>query len=156
MHHTIVLRFPTILVARSLDDGLALMEVEVLVGLGVEVLQFSASALAVFSTGTEARAQTEVEDAESNGGEKKAEQRRDGPIDGVVVQGGLDHLFHSGKQFACFESVDRVVPKQTKGFVQEGQVHSEDGQFLEVEIDEVRVDVQILLLFGVEDVVLEQ
>ena len=106
MHHTNFLRFPTILVARSLDDGLALMEVEVLVGLGVEVLQFSASALAVFSTGTEARAQTEVVDAESNGGEKKAEQRRDGLIDGVVVQGGLDHLFHSGKQFACFEPVD--------------------------------------------------
>ena len=42
MHHTIVLRFPTIFVARSLDDGLASIEVKVLVGLGVEVVPFSA------------------------------------------------------------------------------------------------------------------
>ena len=145
MHHTIVLRFPTIFVARSLDDGLASIEVKVLVGLGVEVVPFSARALAMLSTGTEARAQMEVVDAESDGGEEQAEQRRVGPINGVVVQSGLNHYLHSGKQFASFEPIDRVVPKQTEGFVQEGQVH------FEVEVDDMGFDIHVLLLFGVED-----
>ena len=110
----------------------------------------------MLSTWAEARAQAEVVDAEGDGGEEQAEQRRDGPVDGVVVQGGLHHLLHCGKQLASLEPVDRIVPEQTDGFVQEGQVSFEDGQLLEVEIDEMRVDVHVLLLFGVEDVVLER
>ena len=102
----------------------------------------------MLSTWAEARAQAEVVDAEGDGGEEQAEQCRDGPVDGVVVQGGLNHLLHSGKQFASLEPIDRVVPEQTDGFVQEGQVPFEDGQLLEVEIDEMRIDIQILLLFG--------
>ena len=73
MHHTIVLSLPTVFVARSLDDGLDWIEVEVLVGLGVEVVPFSGGSLAVFFTETDARPQTEVVDAESDGGEKQAE-----------------------------------------------------------------------------------
>ena len=113
----------------------------------------------MFFTGADARAQLKVVDAESNGCEEQAEQSRDGQIDGVAVQGGPNHYLHDGKQLASLEPVDRIVPKQTEGFVQEGQVHFEDGQLLEVEINEVRMrgeDIQILLLFGVEDVVLER
>ena len=94
----------------------------------------------MLSTWAEARAQAEVVDAEGDGGEEQAKQRRDGPVDGVVVQGGLHHLLHCGKQLASLEPVDRIVPEQTDGFVQEGQVPFEDGQLLEVEIDEMRVD----------------
>ena len=99
------------------------------------------------------RAQTE--DAESDGRKIQAEQSRDGPIDWVAVQGGLNHFLHGGKQLANLEPVDQIVWKKTESFVQEGQVHFEDGQLLEVEVDKVRVDVHILLLLIIEDFFLE-
>ena len=155
MHHKIVFRFPTIFVTGSLDDGLASIEVKVLIMIGVKVGASLARACAVFPTGTEARAQTEVVDAESDGREEDAEKSRYGPFDGVVVQGGLNHFLLGGEQLASLEPVDRIVPKQTEGFVQEGQVHFDDVQLLDVKIDGMRIDIQILLLFGIEDVVLE-
>ena len=98
----------------------------------------------------------EVVAAESDHREQQAEQSRYGPIDGVNVHGGLNHLFPGGKQFVGLELVDCIVPKQTHSLVQEGRVRVEDRQPFEVEVNMMGIDVQELLLFGVEDVVLEQ
>ena len=92
MNHAIVFRFSAMFIAGPLD-GRLLSEV----GVGVEVGASLAGAFVVFSTGTHARAQMEVVDAESDCSEEKTEHRWDGPINGVVVQGGLNHLFHGGK-----------------------------------------------------------
>ena len=78
MNHAIVFRFSAVFITGPLDFGL-LAKVRV----GVEVGASLAGTFAVFSTGTEARAQTEVVDAESNGREEETEQSRDGPVDGV-------------------------------------------------------------------------
>ena len=98
----------------------------------------------VFPTGTEARAQMEVVDGETGRCKQQTGQNWDGPVDGVVVLGGVNHFFHGGKKLIGLELVDRIVPEQTDRFIWKSQVYFEDRhrQFLKIEIDKMRIDAQ--------------
>ena len=100
----------------------------------------------------------EVVDGETGRCKQQTGQNWDGPVDGVVVLGGVNHFFHGGKKLIGLELVDRIVPEQTDRFIWKSQVYFEDRhrQFLKIKIDKMRIDAQVLLLFGVEDVVLKR